>query len=246
MPPLSNYGICYEAIQRVYRNAVLNAVRIRLQAAYPDDWEARAKVPFKKQWAELEASAHERRTTGELGTSLRDTLDYLGVNHFYNLFEKYFDIIFPAPSGADLDVRQQERQVVLSWAKGIKGLRDPLSHPSEEDLPLNDAFRMLDDGRRLLLKLDSEAATELDTLLLRLLEIDSQAMSRRSLEGYLPAEEHVATGFVGRAGELTALSKWLTNPRAPRWALMGDGGKGKSAIAYEFGCRVKGERSRRS
>lgn len=53
----------------------------------------------------------------------------------------------------------------------------------------------------------------------------------------LPHREQPAY-FVGRQNELVALWQWLRDSREFRCALAGDGGKGKTAIAYEFGGRI--------
>src|SRR6266851_2606967 len=95
MPPkLSNLSICYEAIQRVYRNAVLNFVRDKLRGSFPNDFEEKIRAPFKKEWPEIAASANERRETGEISNKLIDDCDILGVNHFFNLFEAYYSHFF--------------------------------------------------------------------------------------------------------------------------------------------------------
>jgi len=44
--------------------------------------------------------------------------------------------------------------------------------------------------------------------------------------------------FVGRHDELGALTEWLQTGATNRWALSGEGGKGKSAIAYVFARNV--------
>ncbi len=54
----------------------------------------------------------------------------------------------------------------------------------------------------------------------------------------LPAREQVAVEFVGRSSELAHLWSWFTDPHRRRWMLAGDGGKGKTAIAYEFATQV--------
>jgi len=58
------------------------------------------------------------------------------------------------------------------------------------------------------------------------------------LDGNLPAREEVAFDFVGRGQELTELWIWFKDPYRKRWMLTGDGGKGKTAIAYEFATQV--------
>ncbi len=59
------------------------------------------------------------------------------------------------------------------------------------------------------------------------------------LEGYLPPRESIVPMFIGRDVELQQLHTWLLDRGRQKWALVGDGGKGKSAIAYQFADRVK-------
>lgn len=239
--PNSNYTICYEPIQRIYRNVVVTAARRLLNEAFPDDWGERVKAVFKKTWQQIVEDAEERRITGELGTLLTDELDYLGVNQFQNLFEAHFDLLFPPISGATDRSRQQERQAILSWAKEVRVFRDPMSHPSEVDLPYADAFRVLDSARRILLKLDSGAASRVQEYMAQLSGAPISEEVRPPLEGYLPPADSIAVEFVGRRRELEALHSWFADPRQRRWALMGDGGKGKTATAYQFACDAKEE-----
>jgi pimeloyl-ACP methyl ester carboxylesterase len=182
---LSRYGICYEAVQRVYRNAVLTHARQVLPATY-SDWEERLKHTFAKEWHSLEASASERRWTGELGTELHDAFDLLGVNHFYNLFEAYFDALVPIQVNEPARARQQERQALLGWLREIKALRDPISHPSESDLEYADAFRMLDSACRVLQKFDLAGARQVEEwrdLLDPQAELDRAALYQRTHRG---------------------------------------------------------------
>jgi hypothetical protein len=61
----------------------------------------------------------------------------------------------------------------------------------------------------------------------------------RILGDNLPPDAEIAVDFVGRQRELVLLWEWLQNPEQRRWLLTGDGGKGKSAIAYQFAKSVK-------
>jgi hypothetical protein len=54
----------------------------------------------------------------------------------------------------------------------------------------------------------------------------------------LPPREEIALEFVGRLNELRSLWGWLDDAYSCRWLLTGYGGKGKSAIAYQFATQV--------
>ena len=115
-----------------------------------------------------------------------------------------------------------------------QNLRDPLSHLTESDFDDDDARMMLISARKILdfLQLPEPAR--------RILEIRDQLGGgiEDSTHGgliHLPPEEEVVRDFIGRGTELNILKDWLLNPSRKRWVLSGEGGKGKSAIAYKFG-----------
>lgn len=56
----------------------------------------------------------------------------------------------------------------------------------------------------------------------------------RSLTVSIPPSSEIGERFVGRQRELVGLWEWFGDPVQRRWLLAGDGGKGKTAIAYEF------------
>lgn len=242
---LSNLSYCYEGIQRVYRNAVVKHVRLRLVETHPEDHVDVLKVTFSKEWEKMAESAQERRGTGEISSDIVDVFDLLGVNHFFNIFDQRYDELCPASAstGAKDEQRKKEKQALVQWMKTIKNLRDPLSHPSEEDFSFEDAFDLLNCARRVLvrLKLESDAVTVkslMDSLSGWPLSIAKEAVP---LEDRLPPRESVVTSFVGREVELAKLREWFLDPVSRRWALAGEGGKGKSALAYNFAVRVKFE-----
>jgi tetratricopeptide (TPR) repeat protein len=240
-PSLSNLSVCYEAVQRVYRNAVLSYVRKRLKTAGIAEFNEKVQAPFKREWAEIAAAAQERRLTGEVSNELIDDLDILGVNHFYNLFEAYYSYLIEEPKDTHHIQAKSNKQALLGWAKAVKNLRDPVSHPSASDFSFEDSFAMLDPARRILLRLQlQEAADEVKAWMQQLtgltIAIDT---TTEPLEDRLPAKESIIVDFVGRAKELEALEGWLDDPNTRRWALAGEGGKGKSAIAYRFATKVK-------
>ena len=237
----STNSICFEGICRVYRNAVVKHIRKVLAAKYPDKWEDKISAPFRKEWDDIRLAAETRRKTGELDGSLIDEADLLGVNHFYNLFELYFDDLFPDTEELSRSDRKQSKQALLAWARNIKNLRDPvLGHPAEADVTDEDAYIMLDSARRILGYIDVPATETVAHLRDSIRSFDGNLgtdifVNQRQLEAStLPPREIVAPHFVGRRTELEELNSWLKDPYSRVWLLAGDGGKGKTAIAYQF------------
>ena len=237
----STNSICFEGICRVYRNTVVKHIRGVLGSKYPDDWQDKISAPFHKEWEDIRGAAEIRRNTGELDGSLIDDADLLGVNHFYNLFESYFDDLFSGTEKLSGSDRRQSKQALLIWARNIKNLRDPvLGHPAEADVTDEDAYIMLDSARRILEYIDVHAAVTVAGLRDSVRRSGGNSAAdvfekQRQLEAStLPPREIVAPRFVGRRTELEELNSWLRDPYSRVWLLAGDGGKGKTAIAYQF------------
>jgi hypothetical protein len=81
-----NNVICYEGIQRIYRNAMIRFIRSRLCDVYPQNFEAKLRAPFQKEWEGVRQHALESRQSGELDVPLIDDFDFLSVNHFFQSF----------------------------------------------------------------------------------------------------------------------------------------------------------------
>lgn len=221
-----NNTICFEGIQRVYRNSVVRHIRKVFKEKYPDDFVEKVKKPFQKEWDSIESNAQAARQSGEYTAELVDELDLLSVNHFSNLFEAYFNDLFP-------NAVPQSKQAIWGWARNIKKVRDPaLGHPAELSITDEDAMGLLDSARRILENFDSEGSADLSKLWE---EVRRGGQTYNPLEGStLPSRESIAPRFIGRQTELKALSEWVKDPHSRVWLLAGDGGKGKTAIAYQF------------
>ena len=194
----------------------------------------------------MQQNATLRRTSGEFGSQLTDEFDLLGVNNFYVLFERYFTELFPSQQELTLEESRQKRQNILTGAREIKNLRDPaLGHPSDVDMSDADALQMLDYARRILDFIDEPAAEVVratwEQIRFGTLQnaTDPDDDSRSIEASTLPPRETIAPRFVGRQTELGSLNKWLEDPDSRVWLLAGDGGKGKTAIAYEFAVATR-------
>lgn len=230
--PADNDSILYQGLFRVYRNAIVSFIRQRLKATYPDNWEDQLRKPLAKEWATLVASANHLFSSGSVTVEPGDFADYLSLNHFFPIFEAHMKILWPAESQDPV-----WRQNVLMWCRQAKHVRDAVAHPTTQELTFSDAYVPLDAARRLLTYVDAEAANSI-VALQRQLQSDTVPEPRDALVADLPPREDVVVDFVGRQQILAELERWFADPQSRRWVLCGDGGKGKSAIAYEFATRV--------
>jgi len=229
----------YEAIQRKYRNAIIRHIREALKAKYGENWEEQVKKPFKDEWDKIKRNADVYRQTGEISVPVVDALDYLGVNHFYNLFDLHFDVIF-AKRSFPKEISNAPKDAILRWSKSIRNIRDPISHPAEIDLSILDAIQVVDSARRIVQIIDKTAASDLKdicTLLISMEKGDSEPT--RVLEDNLPPPESIVSDFIGRTEQLEELYVWFKDYNQKRWMLAGAGGKGKTAIAYRFATQIK-------
>ncbi|MGC1266486.1 MAG: hypothetical protein WA853_09400, partial [Candidatus Acidiferrum sp.] len=148
---LSNATVCYEAVQRVYRPAVVLHLRQVLKKRFPDRWKKELVVSVgEEDWKANEESVRARHVSGELRVKIVDDFDLLDLSHFYNLFDKHFCEIFPCKPGETDKERTRRKKAVLDWTQTVKTLRDPLSHPNDQDFTFQDTFRMIDCAFRVL------------------------------------------------------------------------------------------------
>ena len=231
---LDNNTICYEAIQRVFRNTVVGCLRDRLTKIFPNDHLERIKKLFGDHWEAGAKNALDSRVTGSTTTTVRDEYDLLGVNHFFQIFEAFYEKLFSAAAGHPDGLQKPAKTKVLGNLKSIKDGRDPLSHPVEEEVPFEEAHHLIIDAKLVLTWLGyDEAAGKLSTLAAKL---DGEISSREivTVLRRLPSEDSIYLEFVGREEVLKELSDCFRKPDSKRCLLAGDGGKGKSAVAYRF------------
>ena len=203
---LDRYTICFQGI-RYYRDAVVSHVRQMLQSKYPTTWESMLQKPFGNQWSTVVTNAEIRRKTGELTAPIVDSADYLGVHNFYNLFDSYFDDLFPTVALQETVSRKEQKAAILRWVKEIKNLRDPaVGHSSTVDITYDDAYRWLDSCERVCLKIDHQSAVEKIVQMKREL---SNEVAPIPLKGTLSPSESIYYNFIGRTQELKHLARWL-------------------------------------
>jgi tetratricopeptide (TPR) repeat protein len=229
---VGNNAVCYQGIQRTFRNAVVAFLRERLTRLFPEDHIQRMKKTFGEEWDKAARNAALSRDILGTRTTVRDEYDLLGTNHFYGLFERFYDKLFSPEAGQPPDLPRPVKTRLLGNLKAIKDGRDPLSHPVEQEISFEEAHFLLYAAQEVLKWLGCSAhAVELSTLAAQLRgEEDKSTLVLRRV----PSEDSIYLDFVGRNTLLSELTDCFANPDNKRCLLAGDGGKGKSAAAYRF------------
>jgi tetratricopeptide (TPR) repeat protein len=224
---------------RVFRNSFIAFCRERLAAAFPEALDREIKTLFKKEWEEIERSARQAHETGFVERLPIDALDHLSVNHVSQLIEKYWQLLSLANNPTSESARRT-RAHALSLARDLTGIRNPVAHAPEEPLSLRDALRYIDSGVRLLDLFHLHEADYLRKVWSGVVaDRTSEAVAPPAVLDTLPSREQITNDFVGRAEHLADLWRWLGEDTRRIWALVGDGGKGKTTIAYEFAARAR-------
>lgn len=240
MTKFSNDTLAYQAIQRTLRNALVQFVRERLSASLGDPVAEIESTFTAEQWQSAREGAAEARSTGAVARAPVDIFDELDVSHMFNVFERFFDHLFPEIASLGAAARRRREQI-FGWLRDVITVRNPISHPAEVDLTTTELLRVVDSCKQLAQVCNQAAAIqELETLFEETL---SQAVfdatgEAPSVQVLLPPRDSVVVEFVGRRQHLEELWTWLIDPHSPRTLLSGDGGKGKSSIAYQFATSV--------
>ncbi len=238
---VGNNAICYEAIQRTFRNTIVCFLRTRMSKAFPADHRQRLRRPLEKEWEELVRKANLSREIGGTETKIKDDYDLLSIGHFYSVFESHFDRLFSAEAGHESTTPKPNRPKLLGNLKSIKDSRDPLSHPVEEEVSFEEAFGLLMDAKQVLSYLGFKDEADTITELARSLKSTDKDESTNLISS-LPTQDSVFLEFVGRGDLLKDLADWFVDPNNKRCLLAGDGGKGKSAVAYRYAQRLSANR----
>jgi tetratricopeptide (TPR) repeat protein len=207
---------------------------------YQSEAAARIGKAFPS-WDAIKSAASRSESTGLVTNPHADEFGYLDVSHFTALFNNEFDILVPV-DGLPPEVVQELKRQMLGYLREIKTVRDPVSHPSDDDLDPFDTLRALDNAVRVLHLLDlsemAQVLIEMRTEVAGRAATSSGGSSFSDGNGALPPRDAVVVDFVGRRTELGRLWEWIVDSQSRRWLLTGDGGKGKSAIAYQFASEI--------
>jgi tetratricopeptide (TPR) repeat protein len=235
-----NDVLLYRALFRCYRNAFVDHIRICMQLSHGSNAEGLLEGCFGNGgWEKIKAKVSDAQARGAVVGSRIDEFDYLDVAYFHQVVDHlYNDLVAPQWLGAQAKASKQQ---LLQWIKETKNARDPAAHPGTLDVDVADAIRAVDSALRVLKRLNTASGKEeLDAIQRELYERAVKPVEIGSvapLDDSLPSTE-ASVHFVGRGDELTQLRAWLRHPHKNRWMLVGDGGKGKTAIAYEFAREV--------
>src|ERR1017187_6829278 len=76
---IENNAICYEAVQRILRNRLVDYVRLRMTELSPNDHLERLQKPCEKEWDPPVSTAKACRDFGGTDTKVRDDYALLSV-----------------------------------------------------------------------------------------------------------------------------------------------------------------------
>jgi hypothetical protein len=238
----STNAVVYQAVQRDFRNAVVAHIRLRMLKRHGLSEAADRIAKTFPAWDEIKDAAARSAQTGVVSQPDRDEFSYLDVSHFTAIFNDNFDDLVDV-TGLPTEVVDSLKRQTLNYLREIKTVRDPVSHPGDEDLDPYDALRAVDNALRVARLLElSEAVSLLEghrhELSSFAADFSTVVVLSEEIPDGLPPRDTVVVDFVGRREELGELREWLVDPQAKRWLLTGDGGKGKSAIAYQLATEV--------
>lgn len=237
---VTNDGLVYDAIFRHFRNSFIGHLRSCLVAENGLSAPSVLKSAFGDEWQTI-VERHERsQMAGSIDRIPTDDFDYLDIAYFERVVDHFYEFIIDERWLGTNAV--SSKKVLVVWLREIKNVRDPAAHPAFEAIDLRDAIRAVDTARRVLVRIGtSHGLDALDRVERELISRTTQPQeigAAAPLDDSLPTRETIVDEFVGRSAELERLRAFLNNPHRRRWMLVGDGGKGKTAIAYTFAREV--------
>jgi hypothetical protein len=130
-------------------------------ASFPEDGLHRIKQLFEdEEWEEMVKSKNVLRMIDENKKPITDETSYLDVNHFYSIFDKYYDTLIDVTDLTEDQVKEGKK-TILTWINSIKGIPDPVSHPTDQELSLDDASTMIEGAHKVVTKFDLRAALDI-------------------------------------------------------------------------------------
>jgi tetratricopeptide (TPR) repeat protein len=221
----SSNALAYDAI-RVFRDAVFDRIREAAKKSSGSKYLAELRDTIgKDRWDDSLRSARQLRAARVITQPLIDDLDAQDVSDLPRLIEKKYDQI--------VDVKGQRKEL-LAAVEAIAFARNGIAHPAATTIPVEDARRIagnISTAAKIIFGEPTEAYRKVAELTTQLFAYSPPAV--RPLPKSLPPRQEIIGNFVGRESELRTLYEWLASP-LQLWILEGDGGKGKSSIAFVF------------
>ena len=234
----STNAVVYDAI-KAFRDEVFDRIRARLRRSHGKGWadEARARVA-KENWEGNVRHAQALRKARIVSSALIDELDAQDVSILPKIVEHYYSTLV-ATSG--------RRQELFQALADIVNLRHGIAHPSFSSVSVDDVRRAADriiTAATIILEPNSESLSRVREVVEDLVGYEPTNLPR--LVKTLPPRHHILDDFIGRSRELETLYSWLDS-NAQIWVIEGDGGKGKTSLAYSFAesLEIGSERLRR-
>jgi hypothetical protein len=189
---------------------------------------------------DLKIAAADSRSSGGTATLVKDDYDLLSVSHFYTLFDAYYEKLFQAALKRGVISDKPNRPKLSGAMKAVKDFRDPLSHPVDQDVSVEEAIGVLSDVRQILLALGYKVRA--DQIGPQIVSLSQRSpWNSESVICVLPTQDSIYQDFIGRDTVLAQLKEIFSNRFTKRCLLAGDGGKGKSAVAYRFAQTIASE-----
>lgn len=234
--------LVYQALFIDLRNGLVEHVRDRYQLEHGEHAAERLRSVLAEELARAEdlvAASHEMSVVQR---AREDVFDHLDISMFHRLVDLSDVEITPSTGSVVLD--KARKRSILALIKELKDVRDPTAHPGQQPIAARDALRVTDSAIRLSEKLGMPKG-----LIERLDQVHSELLVRATLppipsatapfDDTLPEPHSIVSDFIGRDDELKTLRAWLRAIDRPRWLLVGEGGKGKTSLAYRFAIEVR-------
>lgn len=218
-------SIVYDAL-RAFRDAAFAKIRDYAKKSSGSKYTSDLKeVVGKERWDARVRSAKQLRNARVITQPLLDDFDAQDVTDLPRFFEKKYEALAAVP---------KRKAELMSALEDIAFFRDGIAHPAFSSVSVEDARRLAErivTASLIIFNEGSEALGQVRKATDKLFDYVPTATD--ALIKSLPPRQEVVGHFVGRETELATLYEWLASS-VSLWVLEGDGGKGKSSIAYIF------------
>jgi tetratricopeptide (TPR) repeat protein len=217
--------VVYESI-KIFRDEVFERIRTYAKsssgAKYLEDLKS---LVGNERWDASLRSAKQLRAARVITSPLIDDLDAQDVTDLHRIFSKKYDSL--------VDVKGR-RHELLTALEDIAFFRNGIAHPTFSAIPVEDARRLAERllaAATLIFDEHTKPYRKIAETAAKL--FDYKGTIGKPLPKSLPPRQEVVGQFIGRERELRTLYSWLDSS-IQLWVLEGDGGKGKSSLAFVF------------